>query len=154
VALRDAEIDEALATLRQGAAAALREAVSAAASVASESQQSRALASAAARQAEVAQRTERRVAAGLDPAPAAWDARYRALQAEQERLAADTRRLAADVALVRALGGGYRQSAEAAPVSPATATTNAPAGASSFSSSAGSLIRPVGLASPKETNHG
>lgn len=154
VALRDAEIDEALATLRQGAAAALREAVSAAASVASESQQSRALASAAARQAEVAQRTERRVAAGLDPAPAAWDARYRALQAEQERLTADTRRLAADVALVRALGGGYRQSAEAAPVSPATATTNAPAGASSFSSPAGSLIRPVGLASPKETNHG
>ncbi|MCE1244292.1 efflux transporter outer membrane subunit [Oryzomicrobium sp.] len=149
VALRDAETDEALATLRQGAAAALREAVSAAASLDGESRQSQALAGAAVRQDEVARRAERRVAAGLDPAPAAWDARYRALQAEQERLAADTRRLAADVALVRALGGGYRQPGEGAPAASSTPSTSSP-----LSSSADGAERPAALVSPKDNHHG
>ena len=149
VALSDAETDEALATLRQGAAAALREAVSAAANLDGESRQSQALAGAAARQDEVARRAERRVAAGLDPAPAAWDARYRALQAEQERLAADTRRLAADVALVRALGGGYHQSGDGAPAASATSSTS-----STLSSSADGAERPATLVSPKDNHHG
>lgn len=149
VALRDAETDEALATLRQGAAAALREAVSAAASLDGESRQSQALAGAAVRQDEVARRAERRVAAGLDPAPAAWDARYRALQAEQERLAADTRRLAADVALVRALGGGYRQPGDGAPAASSTPSTSSP-----LSSSADGAERPAALVSPKDNHHG
>ncbi|HEY4318430.1 MAG TPA: efflux transporter outer membrane subunit [Herbaspirillum sp.] len=85
---------------------------------------------------------QRRLRAGLADRSAVLDAQARATEEQARSLQLQGRQLNTEVALIRALGGGYRHAPEsapmAAPADTAPATTAAPAGATAWAGTAAS----------------